>query len=278
MNIIQEYLSKWQVEEFGSKLISLILLLIFFIILKKICHLTFKHTIERTLRLSKYKEARQKTLIKLLNSLMNYSLYFILIYWTLVILKVPISSLLAGAGVAGIAIGLGAQGFLSDVINGFFILLENQFDVGEVVEIDTIVGQVSSLGIRTTQIRGFDGTLHFIPNRHITIVSNKSRGDMRVQIDLPIFTHSNLEQITRIITRVNQEKIDKFPEIIGVANIIGPRTLISGQFIFRVELFVENGQQQSIYSIFFKFYQEALVIANIPLPTANTLSTPIIKS
>lgn len=110
------------------------------------------------------------------------------------ILGVPVSSLLAGAGLAGVAIGLGAQGFLTDVVNGFFILLENQFEVGDSVVIGTVEGNISSVGIRTTQIRGFDGTLHFIPNRNITVVSNKSRGDMRVQIDIPIYAHTDLEK------------------------------------------------------------------------------------
>ncbi|MCC9882215.1 mechanosensitive ion channel family protein, partial [Streptococcus agalactiae] len=115
-------------------------------------------------------------------------------YWILSILGVPISSLLAGAGIAGVAIGLGAQGFLSDVVNGFFILLENQFDVGDIINVGTVSGTVTNVGIRTTQIHDFDGTLHFIPNRNITIVSNKSRSNMRAQIDIPLFVHTNLDQ------------------------------------------------------------------------------------
>ena len=86
---------------------------------------------------------------------MNYVLYFFLVYWLLSILGVPVSSLLAGAGLAGVALGLGAQGFLSDVVNGFFILLENQFEVGDSVEVGPVTGLISTVGIRTTQIRGF---------------------------------------------------------------------------------------------------------------------------
>ena len=102
---------------------------------------------------------------------MNYVLYFFLVYCLLSILGVPVSSLLAGAGLAGVALGLGAQGFLSDVVNGFFILLENQFEVGDAVEVGAVTGLVSTVGIRTTQLRGFDGTMHIIPNRNISIVS-----------------------------------------------------------------------------------------------------------
>ena len=85
---------------------------------------------------------------------------------------------------------MGAQGFLSDLVNGFFILLERQLDVGDTVRVTngpiTIAGTVSSVGIRTTQVRDADGTLHFIPNRNIMVVSNLSRGNQRVLIDMPI--------------------------------------------------------------------------------------------
>ena len=95
------------------------------------------------------------------------------------ILGLPVSSLLAGAGIAGVAIGMGAQGFLSDVINGFFILFERQLDVGDEVVLTngpiTVSGKVVSVGIRTTQLRSDDQALHFVPNRNITVVSNFSR-------------------------------------------------------------------------------------------------------
>lgn len=273
MTTIEKYFANWHLETLVTKAISLLLLLIVFAIAKRLLNLIFKKTIDKSLSLSQTKPARQKTLSKLLNSMLNYALYFILIYWVLTIIGIPVSSLLAGAGLAGVALGLGAQGFLSDVINGFFILLENQFDVGESVEIETIAGNVSSIGIRTTQIRGFDGTLHFIPNRHITIVSNKSRGDMRAQIDLPIFAHSDLEQIGKIIKEVNAQQVEKYPEIVGTPTLIGPRTLPNGQFVYRVDIFVQNGQQNHIYSRFYRLYQEALVKSNIAMPTANTIPT-----
>jgi mechanosensitive ion channel len=197
---------------------------------------------------------------------MNYVLYFFLIYCLLSILGVPVSSLLAGAGLAGVALGLGAQGFLSDVVNGFFILLENQFEVGDAVEVGAVTGLVSTVGIRTTQIRGFDGTLHFIPNRNITIVSNKSRGDMRAQIDIPVYPSTDINKVTSIIQEVNRENIENYPQICGAPNIIGLSTTPSGQLVFRIDIFTKNGQQIHIYADFLKLYQEALTKENIELP------------
>lgn len=273
MNIITKYIQQLDAEEIAltllSKVISLILLLIVFAIAKRITSFIFKHTIEKSIGLSRQSLARQKTIIKLLKNIINYVFYFFLIYSILSVLGVPISSLLAGAGIAGLAIGLGAQGFLTDVVNGFFILLENQFEVGDSIVIGSVEGTISSVGIRTTQIRGFDGTLHFVTNRSISVVSNKSRGAMRAQIDLPIFANTDLDEVTRIVEETNKENLENFPEIVEAPKVLGPRTTTNGQLVFRVDIFVQHGSQSKIYSAFYKLYQESLLTNNIILATPN---------
>ena len=270
MNILQRYIQQFNFEEtlmvLITKGIKLLILLIIFLLSKKIINFLFKHTVGRSLAWTIQTPARQKTIERLLHNCMNYVLYFFLVYCLLSILGVPVSSLLAGAGLAGVALGLGAQGFLSDVVNGFFILLENQFEVGDAVEVGAVTGLVSTVGIRTTQIRGFDGTLHFIPNRNITIVSNKSRGDMRAQIDIPVYPSTDINKVTSIIQEVNQENIENYPQICGAPNIIGLSTTPSGQLVFRIDIFTKNGQQIHIYADFLKLYQEALTKENIELP------------
>lgn len=277
MNILQKYIQQFNFEEslmlLISKGIKLLILLIIFLLSKKIINFLFKHTVGRSLSWTIQTSARKKTIERLLHNCMNYILYFFLVYWLLSILGVPVSSLLAGAGLAGVALGLGAQGFLSDVVNGFFILLENQFEVGDSVEVEAITGLVSTVGIRTTQIRGFDGTLHFIPNRNIKIVSNKSRGDMRAQIDIPVYTSTDINKVTSIIQQVNKDNIENYPEIIETPNIIGLTSKPSGQLVFRVDIFTKNGQQVHIYADFLKLYQEAIFKEKVELPriTGNTI-------
>ena len=208
--------------------------------------------------------------MRLLENCLDYLLYFVLIYWILVILGIPITSLLAGAGIAGVAIGLGAQGFLSDVVNGFFILLERQYDVGDTVIIGSVTGTVASVGVRTTQVRGFDGTLHFIPNRSISVVSNQSRGDMRALIEIPLYNDVDLTIVYDTVDQVNNKNAGQYSEIVKGPTIIGPQTLPNGQFVFRISIFTKNGKQQMIYNQFLKLYQEALIEAGISLPTSNT--------
>lgn len=273
MITLEKFIDHLNVEEvlftFFTKLISILLLIIAFVIVRQVINYLFEKTVNRSLAFSRQKVARQKTLAKLSHNVLNYTLYFFLFYWILSILGVPISSLLAGAGIAGVAIGLGAQGFLSDVVNGFFILLENQFDVGDIINVGTVSGTVTNVGIRTTQIHDFDGTLHFIPNRNITIVSNKSRSNMRAQIDIPLFVHTNLDQISDIVTKINEEYVSKHPAIVGEPTVFGPTTNANGQFVYRINIFTQNGAQFDIYAEFYKLYQKTILEEGIDLPTYN---------
>ncbi|KXT74671.1 Potassium efflux system KefA protein / Small-conductance mechanosensitive channel [Streptococcus sp. DD10] len=281
MNILNRYLAQFNwtqiLDDSFSKLISLLLLFIIFYLIKKMVHLSVKKIIAPSLKLSTQDEGRQKTILKLVENVLNYALYFFLIYWILSILGMPVSSLLAGAGIAGVAIGMGAQGFLSDLVNGFFILIERQLDVGDNVRLTngsiTISGTVVSVGIRTTQVRGADGVLNFVPNRNITVVSNRSRGDMKVLVDLPLYGNTDLDKVYQIIEEVNQSQMKNYPDVIETPTILGPKLDTNGQFYFRVSLTVKAGKETTIYHTFYRFYHDALLEARIELPTPTNSGT-----
>ena len=274
---IQAYIEKLDVttiiENILTKVISLLLLLIVFYIAKKMLHTMVQRIVKPSLKMSRHDVGRQKTISRLLENVFNYTLYFFLLYCILSILGLPVSSLLAGAGIAGVAIGMGAQGFLSDLVNGFFILLERQLDVGDNVRLTNgsinIAGIVSSVGIRTTQVRDFDGTLHFVPNRNITVVSNLSRGDMRVLIDIPLDANTDLDKIYQVIAQVNQSEQDKHPEVLTGPTILGPQIEKNGRYSFRIAMTAQNGTQTTVYHTYYKLYHDALMEAGISLPTGK---------
>ncbi|MCI5871177.1 mechanosensitive ion channel family protein [Streptococcus sp.] len=271
MTFITKYWNSLDIESLAisltSKLLAIIALLIAYSLVKRFAHYAFKKTIVKSVNFSGQTKGRQETLIKLSQNVMDYTLGFFVLYWILSLLGLPISSLLAGAGIAGIAVGLGAQGFLTDLVNGFFILFERQFDVGDSIQVSTITGTVTSVGLRTTQVKSVDGTVYFIPNRNITIVGNQSRGQMKAQIDLPLPFDSDLEQVTDIIHQVNQKEVGHYPEIIGSPIILGGRTTTTGTFVFRIDIITENGKQNEIYYTFYKLYQEALKEQNLITPS-----------
>src|SRR6266705_4195962 len=104
----------------------------------------------------------------------------------LAVLGWDVKPLLAGAGLLGVVLGFGAQTLIRDVIAGFFILVENQFSVGELIEVNGNAATVEDLTVRCTRLRDFNGFVHFVPNGEMKIVTNRSRGWTRIAVDLPI--------------------------------------------------------------------------------------------
>ncbi len=135
-------------------------------------------------------------------------------------LDVPLAPFIASAGIAGVALGFGAQSIVKDTLTGFFILLENQFGVGDTVEIRTpanpILGRVEWLTLRATALRAYDGTLHMVPNGNIVLVSNKSRGWARAIVDTRIAYGQDPEQVRGLLQELFdelREELRKDPEM-----------------------------------------------------------------
>jgi len=130
-------------------------------------------------------------------------------------LNISIAPLLASAGVAGLALGFGAQSLVRDALAGFFILLENQFGVGDVVETQTtggkVSGKVESLTLRVTTLRAFDGTLHVVPNGNMQVVSNKSRGWARAIIDVRVPYGEDVDKVRGTLEDLFDEVRDQAP-------------------------------------------------------------------
>jgi small-conductance mechanosensitive channel len=117
--------------------------------------------------------------------------------------------LLASAGVAGVALGFGAQSLVKDTLSGFFILLENQFGVGDNLELATtsgkVIGRVESLTLRVTSLRAFDGTLHIVPNGNIVVASNRSRGWARAIVDVRAAYEEDVDRLRNVLEELFEE-------------------------------------------------------------------------
>ena len=124
------------------------------------------------------------TLKSLVTSIFNYIMYFIIVTTVLSLFGVNVTSLLAVAGVGGIAIGFGAQTLIQDVISGLFIWVEGSISVGDIVSINGLDGVVESIAIRTTVIRNFNGNVFVIPNGDIRTLTNMSRSFKRAIVDV----------------------------------------------------------------------------------------------
>ncbi len=149
---------------------------------------------------------RPQTLSGLLKSVLRYGVYFVA-GMSIIEIFVPnaAKTILAGAGILGLAVGFGAQNLVRDVITGFFILFEDQYQVGEYVTLAGVTGIVEEIGLRVTKLREFGGQLHIIPNGTISQVANYNRGAMLAQVEVGISYEENVDKATAVLKTMCQE-------------------------------------------------------------------------
>lgn len=156
-----------------------------------------------------------------------------MVVWTVTLLLllgefgISLGPLLAGAGIVGVALGFGAQSLVRDFLSGFFILLENQFGVGDVIDISApgglVSGTVEDLSLRTTSLRAFDGTLQVVPNGNIQFLGNKSKGWSRAIVDVNVASGEDLDHIREILDELFEEL--RHDKKIAELLLSGPTTL-----------------------------------------------------
>ena len=257
-----------------DRAIGVVLLTFLFFILQRLSFFLLDRVYKQYAKRYIMNESRLNTIKTLMHNIIQYTLGFFYVYSLLSVLGFPIGSLLAGAGIAGIAIGLGAQGFMNDIITGAFIIMEQQIDVGNYIRLPNlgIEGTVMSVGIRTLQLKSTDGTLHYVPNRNITVISNTSRENMQVLVDVRINPNEGIEEMKQIITTVNQEFAQVHHEVIKTPpSIFGVVDLGNNNFAIRSIMYVSNGQQFSIKQAYLTACIDALVQNGYTIP-----NTPII--
>ncbi len=137
-------------------------------------------------------EQRAETLAQIVRNLLKTVIWAGAFIHALAIFGWNVAPLLAGAGILGVALGFGAQTLVRDLIAGFFILVENQFAVGEVIEVNNQPAQVEEVTLRYTRLRNFNGHVHYVPNGELKVVTNRSRGWNRLAVDVSVGANEDL--------------------------------------------------------------------------------------
>ncbi|MDD5605508.1 MAG: mechanosensitive ion channel family protein [Dehalococcoidales bacterium] len=207
-HITSENIQLWLLEH-GMPILLIIVLsfLIYRIIALAIPRLVEKYLQMRAVgRHSKlWYQNRSQTLGTVLTTTLGGLIGIIAIFMLLGEFNINIAPLLAGAGVAGVAIGLGAQSLIKDFLSGMFIFLEDHFNKGDVVEIAGRVGTVEEINLRRTVLRDLDGIVYSIPNGEITISSNYTRDWARVKLDVPVAYGEDLDRVFEVLNKVGKE-------------------------------------------------------------------------
>lgn len=266
--LIDEYL---RTENGDFNIYGKLIAIVFIIFSIKLIMGLINRIIDRTLRDKKQtnyfvNNKRANTIGILLKKLVKYVLCFIGSLTILDMFGIRTTSILATAGVGGLAIGFGAQSLVRDVITGFFIILENQFSVGDYIQISTYEGVVEELGMRVTKLRDFSGELHIIPNGNIKIVTNKTRGAMRALVTMSISYEADVNKAIKVLEDVckdiknNYETIVEGPDVVGIVNL--------GDYNVDINIVAKTNpmDQWNMERIIRKKSKEALERADIEIP------------
>lgn len=251
----------------GIIFLKLFVIIVVYAIVKSIGTKIITRLFKRATEKQGISAGRGKTLEKLTTNIFTYALIFFLVIMVLEnVFDVRTTAILAGAGIVGLAIGFGAQGIVSDVVTGFFLLLEKQVDVDDYVTTAGFSGIVEEVGLRTTKIRDFDGSLHYLPNREISSLTNHSRGNMRALVDIGISYEDNIDHAIEVIQGVCDAIAAEDPSIKDGPNVIGVQGLGESDVVIRIIAKTENMMQWAVERKLRKGIKEALDANGIDIP------------
>lgn len=225
----REDITTWTRHDLPKLLVILVLAFILLQLLRLITKRVHAYSKQEDLPHA-WRAQQLRTLAGVVQSIGTVVIYFVAMLQILPLFDVDVKPILASAGIVGLAVGFGAQTFVKDVINGFFILLENQYDIGDVVRIATVQGTVEMMTLRKTVLRDADGTVHNVPNGEIKVVSNLTRDWAQIALHMAVDYGEPSDKVVQVLQEAaaaafNDPKIAGHmvapPEVPGIERIRG---------------------------------------------------------
>jgi len=197
---------------------------------------------------------RRLTIIPLIKSFLKYLIYFGAGISILKLINIDPAPILAGAGIVGIAVGLGAQNLINDIVCGFFILFENYYLVGDYIEAGQaedrlIQGTVEAIELRTTRIRHPNGQLQIVRNGEVGSIVNYSKDYIYAMVEVPVSSDSNLERLSKIIEEVGQQLKANDPDVIEATKVEGLENLGNDNLLLRTLTKVKPGRHLHVQRV-----------------------------
>ncbi len=226
------FLSTQILPWFFSNGLKILLIIIGVFILNKILRSLIEKLVKKLIVPSRYhskeaEEKREDTLIEIFNSAIKIVIIIIAGIMILQSLDIPVGPILATAGVAGLALGFGGQYLIRDIITGLFIIMENQYRVGDIICSGDDCGVVEDISLRMTTLRDLDGNVHHIPHGEIKTITNLSKSYSRVNLNVGVSYDSDLEKVIKVVNKVGldlsknpdwRDSIIKAPQFLRVNN------------------------------------------------------------
>lgn len=221
--------------QFATGLVQIIVILV----LGRLVNGAIARIVERLIRdreknAYRFNPRRIRTLGRLIGNGLTYTINFIIVMMILNQLGINLGPLLAGAGVVGLAVGFGAQSLVKDVITGFFIVFEDQFAVGDTVQISSYKGTVEEIGLRVTRIASWTGEVHIIPNGLITQVTNYSVNNSIAIVDIVLPYQSKVDRAISVLEEALDGLKQRDSNVIGKPQILGMQSMSQSELSLRI--------------------------------------------
>ncbi len=264
INLTTEYLLT-EFEDFITKSISRILGSVVALFVALLINKVVKIALLRVGKSNLPNDRRKKTIAKLIISIVKYFVGILTIIIVLAIWGVNVAPALAGLGVLGLVIGLGAQRFINDLISGFFIIFENHFNVGDTIEVKGFKGVVTDIGLKTTKIRNWKGEIKIYNNGDIGDITNYSINPSIAVVEFGISYKEDVNKVINILNlNLNKIKLD-FDQIIEDPVIVGVTEITNNGINLRVIAKTINEQHYAVERGLRKLIKETLDENNISI-------------
>jgi len=207
MKTITDSLIQWLLSH-GIRIVAVVIIAL---IVARILRLFIRRSKDRFAKPEKLgveRAKRTETLVRIIENAVRALILIVALIMCLKEVGIDIGPLLAGIGIVGLAVGFGAQSLVKDVISGFFILLENRMNVGDVVRIAGEAGLVESVGLRVTVLRDLEGKVHVIPNGEITTLTNMTKEWSRALVEIGVAYKEDTDHVIKVLKEVGEELKD----------------------------------------------------------------------
>ncbi|MEG2351155.1 MAG: mechanosensitive ion channel family protein [Bacilli bacterium] len=243
-----------------------IIIIIIAIIINKIAQTVVSKTFDPSRKSSKFNIGKIKTIKGLLSNVCRYVIYIIAFLALLSVFGINATSIVAGLGVVSLVIGLALQDILKDVLVGVSILFEDQFSVGDLIEISGFKGEVLSIGLKTTRIQAYTGEIKIISNRNISEVINYSISKSLAVIDIVVDYDSKLDKVEKILLITSATIREKVPDLLSEVEVLGVQELSKDGVVIRITGKCKPAKHFEVQLQLLKEYRSALEKSGIKTP------------
>lgn len=237
---------------------------IVYIVIGVVLHTVIKFIINKISK-NKYIDKKKKTIISLIRNILKYLVYIFVILSILSVYGVNTSGIIASLGIAGLVIGLAIQDILADFVAGVFILFDNQYTIGDIVEINGFKGEVISFGLMSTKIKNANGDILILSNSSFKEVINYSIGNTNLLINLDVSYDTDIDKLERVLKEL-EEDVKKMDNVVGKYNLLGINEFASSSIKYLVSIECKANCQYQIKRDYFKLVKKTFDKNKIEIP------------